>query len=478
MRVTILTAAFVKTAVLFTACALTVPVHAQEPAARTAVSRLEKNIPSLIHDNYIPALSAAYIRNGKPFWHAHFGTSHAADKTPVTDSTIFEAASLTKVITAYAALQLVDAGRLHLDTPLYTYLGNNYDLGDSEPRIKGITARRVLSHSAGFPNWRNRGDSLLPVNFEPGARFGYSGEGFVFLAKVMEKITGMPFEQLMQQSVFTPLGMTHSSMVFHTAQRPRYVTRHNWLGIPSWLADYPNPNAAASLRTTAVDYATFLGAVLNGTGLSASSRQQLFAPQVKVDTAKPQLAWGLGIGLEITPKGRYCWHWGDQGDSKALFVADIDTRNGLVYFTNSANGLAIAPEMTGMALGNGPRDILAYVRYAEFDPAAVQLVNAIRSKGPAAAMEAYRSGRKHNLSEDVMNNMGYLFLREKKYAEAIAVFTQNTQDYPASYNVWDSLAEALMENGDKAPAIRYYEKSLVLNPDNKNAVDQLKKLRP
>lgn len=477
MRVSNLPAAIVKTVLLFATCALTVSVHAQEPAARTAVSRLEKNIPSLIRDNYIPALSAAYIREGKPVWHAHFGTAQATDKTPVTDSTIFEAASLSKVATAYAALRLVDAGRLHLDTPLYAYLGNNYEIGD-DPRIKGITARRVLSHSAGFPNWRNRGDSLLPVNFDPGSRFGYSGEGFVFLAKVMEKITGMPLEQLLQQSVFVPLGMTHSSMVFHPAQRQLYATRHSWLGKPSWLADYPNANAAASLRTTAMDYATFLAAVLNGTGLSESSRRQMFASQVKVDTAKPQLAWGLGIGLEITPKGRYCWHWGDQGDAKALFVADIDTRNGLVYFTNSANGLAIAPEMTGLALGNGPRDILAYVKYAEFDPAAVQLVDAIRSKGAAAALAAYLRDRQHTLSEDVMNNMGYMFLREKKYPEAIAVFTQNSKDYPASYNVWDSLAEALMENGDKAPAIQYYEKSLALNPDNKNAVDQLKKLRP
>lgn len=449
---------------------------AQQTSPRAVIDRLEKNIPVLMKDNYIPALTAAYIHKGVPVWSGNFGVMNVNTKTPVTDSTLFEAASLTKAVTAYAAMKLVDEGRLHLDTPLNVYLGNNYEIGN-DPRIGLITARRVLSHTAGFPNWRNEGDSLLPVNFDPGKRFEYSGEGFVYLARVMEKITGLPFDKLLQQMVFAPLGMPHSSMAFQPVLKHLHAYRHNWLGQVSRLPDFTNINAAASLRTTAKDYAVFLAAVLNGKDLKKASHQQMLTTQIKVDTATPHLAWGLGIGLEETPGARYCWHWGDQGDSKALFVANIDTRDAVLYFTNSANGLAIAGDMMGLALEGKQRDILAWVAYGEFDPAAVKLVEAIKSKGAAAALEDYRRERKQPIGEEVVNNIGYLFLREKNIPAALAVFTQNTEDHPASFNVWDSLAEAYMNKGDNATAVRYYEKSLVLNPQNQNATNQLKNLK-
>lgn len=452
------------------------PLYAQTPPDSTVI-QLEKNIPILMQRDLIPGLTAAYIHAGAPVWSGQFGVSNAKTGTPVTDSTLFEAASLTKVVTAYAALKLVDAGRLALDTPLNIYLGNNYDLGN-DPRASFITARRVLTHSAGFPNWRNEGDSLLPINFVPGSRFGYSGEGFVFLARVMEKITGMPFEELIDGSVFSPLKMRHSSLMYLPAFRERYAYRHNWLGEVAQLADYRNVNAAASLRTTAVDFALFLAAVLNGEGLSEVSHREMLTSQIMVDTAKmPQLAWGVGIGLEVTSGARYCWHWGDQGNSKAFFVANTGTRDAVVYFTNSANGLSVAGDMAALALGNRPHDMLAWVAYGKFDPAAVEFANAVKEDGAAAALQIYQRGRKHVIGESALNDIGYELLRGKDIRGAIAVFTQNTIDYPSSYNVWDSLAEAYMNEGNKPLAIRYYEKSLVLNPANHNAVDQLKKLR-
>jgi CubicO group peptidase (beta-lactamase class C family) len=456
---------------------LAMPAIAQRPSSHTAVGQLEKNIPALMRVNYIPGLSVAYIRNGQSVWTHNFGVANAETGTKVNDSTRFEAASLSKVVTAYAALRLVDQGLLNLDVPLNGYLGNNYEIGN-DPRVDKVTARRVLTHSAGFPNWRNRGDSLLPIRFEPGERFSYSGEGFVYLAKVMEKLTGKSFEQIVRDEVFAPLGMRHSSMVFDSTRRALYAPRHNWLGQPGQVADYRHANAAASLRTTAADYGAFLAAVLNGKGLQPSLRQQMLAPQIKVDTAKtPHLAWGLGIGLEVDPAGRYCWHWGDQGDAKALFAANIDTRDAVVYFTNSANGLAIADDMMELAFGKGQHDILAFVKYGEFEPAAANLVKAVQQQGAKAALAAYKRQRTQPLSEDMLNNIGYHFLREKKLPEAIAVFTQNTEDYPQSGNVWDSLAEAYMNSGDNAAAIRYYEKSLALDPKNDNAAGYLKKLK-
>lgn len=438
--------------------------------------QLKQAIPQLMERDRIPGMSIAWISKGAIAWTGNYGTAHAGQNNAVTDSTLFEAASLSKAVTAYAALKLVEIGSLDLDKPLNSYLGNNYDAGIDQ-RINQITARMVLSHSAGFPNWRNNSDTILPILFTPGERFSYSGEGFVYLARVMEKVTGMSYAEIIAKTVFAPLGMKHSSMIFLPALKDKYAWRHDWIGNATGLADYPDANAAASLRTTARDYAVFLSALLTGKGLKTEMHQDMLREQIRVDKSQPTLAWGLGVGLEVNKKKKYGWHWGDQGDAKAFFMADTKTGNALVYFTNSANGLSVAPDLVAIAFGKGEHDILKFVAYGKFDPVAVRLYENIQRSGVATALETYNRERVGPISEEMLNNMGYNLLREKKKDEAILLFLQNTKDYPNSANVWDSLAEGYMENGNRELAIRYYEKSLELNPQNSNAKEQLKKLR-
>lgn len=445
-----------------------------------AITGLERDIPPLMKVADIPGLSAALIYNGKIVWRHHFGVSNAETRTPVTDETIFEAASLSKVVTAYAALKLVDEGKLNLDTPLNKYLGNNYEVGN-DPRIHQITARRVLSHSAGFPNWRPQGDSILPINFTPGEKFSYSGEGFVYLAKVIEHITHTNFEAYIKRTVFTPLGMKQSSFVWQDNYDQFAIYRHDWLGNKSFRFEGKGYNAAASLHTTARDYATFMIALINGTGLKKKTWQQMFAPQIQVDAQKNRdVAWGLGVGLETTQEGKVFWHWGDQGDSKCFMAANPARKTGIVYFTNSSNGLSILKEMLTDAIG-GEHPAIAWLDYPRYNPAAKALVQDILNKGATVALKDYTVNRSQhpdqNIGEGSVNSIGYLLLRMKKVEEAIAVFTQNTVDFPQSGNVWDSLAEAYMINGNKELAIKYYEQAVQLDPGNSNAVEQIKKLR-
>ena len=162
-----------------------------------------------------------------------FGAANAEEKNPVTDETIFEAASLSKIVTAYAALKLVDEGKLDLDRPLNQYLGNNYDVPNDQ-RINLITARHVLSHSSGFPNWRPQDSTNLPILFKPGEKFSYSGEGFVYLSKVMEKITSVKFDEYIKKTVFDPLQMKQSSFIWLDSYKTLHVYRHNWLGEKSF----------------------------------------------------------------------------------------------------------------------------------------------------------------------------------------------------------------------------------------------------
>ncbi|HET6255322.1 MAG TPA: serine hydrolase [Puia sp.] len=465
--------------------------RAQQPAmppAKEAIHKLETDIPVLLEKSDVPGMSIALIRDGRLVWSKGFGVSNAVTKKPVTTHTIFEAASLSKPVFAYAVLRLVDEGKLNLDTPLNKYLGNNYDVVGDE-RINLITARHVLSHTSGFPNWRdNDRTKTLLIHFNPGEKWSYSGEGMVYLSKVVEKITGMRFEAFMQKYALQPLGMTASSYIWRNRFDSLKAYRHDELGALSGR-NQPNDgkedtlhddgNAAASLQTTPEDYAKFIVAVLNGTGLKKATWQQMLTPQVRVNPKYPPIAWGLGVGLETMPEGTYFWHWGDNGDAKAYVTAFLPNKSAVVYFADGSNGLAFTREVLDDAIG-GEHPALAHLSYDRYNSPSRLLTKAILTKGVADAMKDYREQRARtgdSITEGSMNQLGYLLIRLKKLDAAIAVFTQNTEDHPGSWNVWDSLAEAYMDKGDKDQAVKYYEKSLQLNPDNTNGANQLKKLK-
>src|SRR5215471_4940680 len=179
----------------------------KKPDKATLV-RLDKWLPDRMAKGVVPGLSIALFRDRRRYWVHSFGVRDAKSGQPVTEETIFEAASLSKPVFAYGVLKLVDRGKLDLDIPLSRYMPQLYVEGDR--RIDKITARIVLSHRTGFPNWRGAGHPL-EIYFTPGERFSYSGEGFVYLQKVVEAITGKPLNEYMSEAVFRPLGMASSS---------------------------------------------------------------------------------------------------------------------------------------------------------------------------------------------------------------------------------------------------------------------------
>ena len=167
---------------------------------------LEEDLPGLLEQANIPGLSIAVIRNGELFWSGAFGVKSLETNEPVDTQTIFEAASLSKPVFAYAVLRLAERGEFDLDTPLADHLP--YERLEHEARYRQITARIVMSHSTGLPNW---GGDRLDLNFDPGTAFNYSGEGFVYLQKTIEHLTGLTLDEVARREVFEPLGMTRSS---------------------------------------------------------------------------------------------------------------------------------------------------------------------------------------------------------------------------------------------------------------------------
>ena len=314
--------------------------------------KLDRLVAELMSAAELPGLSLAIVENEKIVYQKATGFRNMSLQSPIDAETVFEAASLTKPVFAYAVCRLVDEGKFDLDRPLETYW--SYPAISKATEKDKITARMILTHSAGFPNWRRpRNAEQLPVNFPPGDRFSYSGEGFVYLSRVLEKITGQTTQVWISKMVFEPLQMNNSSVVWNEIIAADAAAPHNKDGKTTPKYEPERANAAASLHTTAEDYAKFMIALLTGKGLHEDTWKMMVSTQQGVDPAcsqckKPnsdpsfkEVSWGLGIGLERNTKEEYFWHWGDNGNFKSYVCASLTTGKGIVYFSNSFHGLAI-----------------------------------------------------------------------------------------------------------------------------------------
>jgi len=337
------------------------------------LAKLWADVPHWLELACVPGAVVTIVENGRVAGIHPFGVRRAGEAAAVDSETIFEAASLSKPVFASAVLRLVAGKALDLDRPLEQILPLA-----SDPRAKLITARHLLSHSSGLQNWRNSRDDKLEFAFPPGEKFSYSGEGYFYLQRVVEKITATPFARYMRETVLEPLGMTRSSYLWR--EDPASAAPHAYRGQPmgqskattgrqmaeialewkkpveSWfyedveramprlnrpaLPNYMQPNAASTLMTTATDYAKFL--------LHAFSLDAMRQPQTRVNS---DLSWGLGCGLEMAAGRQWFWHWGDNPGFKNFFIADAKARSGILIFTNGDGGAKLYQRIVRNALG-------------------------------------------------------------------------------------------------------------------------------
>jgi CubicO group peptidase (beta-lactamase class C family) len=203
-------------------------VPASEPPLRTSepvgdiVADLEEFIPTYMDQEGIPGVAVALIRDDEVAWADGFGVANTITGEPVTADTVFEVASISKVVTAYTALRLVEQGLLSLDEPVVTYLSEPW-LPPSEYREQ-ITLRHLASHSSGLS------DRQLPLDrsivFRPGSDFLYSGVGALYIQEVIEQVTGQPLDEVANALVLDPLGMTSSGFVNSVEMMPRMANGH------------------------------------------------------------------------------------------------------------------------------------------------------------------------------------------------------------------------------------------------------------
>lgn len=460
-----------KTSLVLCYCLLSVLMLAQRPAPLriSKAEKIDQAIPEIMASADIPGLSIAIIQGDEIVYHRAFGYRSVDTREPVTDATIFSAASLSKALFAYGLMRWVEAGRFDLDKPLYEYFP--YADLEHDARYKQLTARHVLGHTTGLPNWR-QGEQL---NFlrDPGQEFGYSGEGFVYLMKTVEHLSGKAIDDFMKEQVFEPLGMNRSSYVWQTAFDSDYAIPHNQFGRTQAVYKSDMGNAAYSLQTTALDYSRFIRAMFNQKGLQAASIDKMLTPQVNVEKADTDVQWGLGIGLQHNPEGKAFWHWGDNGSFKAFFIAFPEQQIGLVYFANSANALGVAHDLLSSCLGS----TYPAVNWIDYEgpkaPARLLLKKILAPESTIADWPFMDKNGQHqdtlHISQASMNRLGYNLLNLNRVEAALRVFRMNSVAYPQSANMHDSYGEALLRNGQLEAAANAYARAAEIDTSNTTA---------
>lgn len=445
---------------------------------KAVVSGLESGIPDLMKKARIPGLQAALVRNGKVVWQKGFGVKNAASNTPVTEETIFEAASLTKPFFAYAVMMMVDEGLIDLDKPLYTFftreeiekgLGHSLDAeGFKREWFEKITSRHILSHSGGLPHGE-RGE-VFPIFFEPGTKWKYSADGYQLLQLAVEKLKGEKLDKIMQKYVLDPLGMEKSCMVWRDAYEDTMANGHNVFSTPQGFRKRKEAIAAASLYTTAGEYARFVCAVINGERLKSETSKEMLTSFIDMNEDK-SLGWSLGFGLQNDSNGKSFWQWGDYGIFRNYIIAYPKQKTAVVYLTNSFNGLSVCSELVGRSIG-GQALGNTFLNYRTYDSPFYTLLFGVKEGGPEAARSLLPELRKKHSEElpwETIGNVASLFRDENMLPEAVSIFEfifkENSNSSRAAYE----LARSYLLNGDLEKAKTHYLKAKEAEEDK---VDQ------
>jgi CubicO group peptidase (beta-lactamase class C family) len=339
------------------------PIFERLDRSHISTAEIEQTVTRLMREARVTGLSLSILNDNKVVYIKSFGFRNKEEYKPLTENSVMYGASFTKAIFAYMVMQLVAEGILDLDKPIYQYLQKplpeyeKYKDLASDERYKLITIRMLLSHTAGFPNFRwINSDGKLDIKFTPGLKYAYSGEGINLAQFVIEAITKKDVGEMMQERIFKPFGMNRTSMTWEERFKDDLAIGYDEKEQPLGHKQRTSARAAGSMDTTISDYARFMEAVMQGKGLTKRMKEVMLTPQVQIHSKTQfptmlsetteenraiKLAYGLGWGLFQTPYGRAYFKEGHDDGWENHAVAFPDRKIAIILMTNSSNGDSI-----------------------------------------------------------------------------------------------------------------------------------------
>jgi CubicO group peptidase (beta-lactamase class C family) len=426
--------------------------------------------------------SALVSENGKVIFKKGYGSANMEWNIPTQPDTKFRLGSISKQFTAFLIIKLAEEGKLKLDVPISTYLPDY-------PKANGdkITIHHLLTHTSGTPNYTSAPNffkeksrnpytpeefvktfSSLPLEFTPGEKFNYSNSGYFLLGYIIEKISGKTYEQYLQEVILTPLKMTntgydHSDIILKN--RAAGYEKQGRKIVNSAYLDMSIPYAAGSLYSTVEDLYLWDQALYTNKLLSQKSMDLLFKPYISTGGDD---SYGYGWFLEEVPNGdkaklKIIEHGGGINGFNTI-ISRVPADKNLVVLLNNTGGTILGE------MNEGIRAILYNQPFNEPKKSmALELLDVYSENGAIAGTELYKKLKKdpiYGIKEADINRVGYVLLQNGKKKEAIEAFKINVENFPKSGNVYDSLGEAYLADGDKNLAIVNYTKSVELDPKN------------
>lgn len=473
-------------------------VSAQEVTQPDSIDVFLQNKMQRLH---IPALQVAVVRDGKIVKSKTYGIANLENSISATDKTIFSVNSITKAFTGVAVMQLAEEGKLEITAPLSRYL-------DSLPeKWRSITLQQVLTHISGLPDMLDAEEQvlghndeaeamqkvkLLPMEFNPGERFQYNQTGYVLLGQIITKLSGMHFTKFIEERQFKPAGMqltrfgdsydvvpNYAGAYTMTRQMGDSFVRNNTPGI-GYMQFPVFFRTAAGIQSTATDMANWIIALKTGRLLKQQKSIDAMWSPALLNNGKiggfNKLTNGYALGWPTVTRKDHPAVGPVGGARSALFVYLKDDLS-IVVLTNLMGGNPdrfideiagfYIPEMheaNGFGLSENVMKLRAGLLKQNFLNAD-KVVAGLKKADPSFALD-----------EQEVNAWGYQLLGQKKPAEALSVFKLNASQFPQSANAYDSLGEVQELNGNKKEALASYQRSLALNPKNKNAAGRIAEL--
>ncbi|MDQ6799941.1 MAG: serine hydrolase [Acidobacteriota bacterium] len=434
--------------------------------------------------------SALVAEKGSVILEKGYGLANIEWQIPNTPDTKFRIGSITKQFTSMVIMQLVSEGKIKLDEKITTYLPDyRRDTGDK------VTVRHLLTHTSGIPSYtsipgffQNQsrdpyavGDfvkkyTMGDLEFEPGSKFSYDNSGYFLLGAILERVTGKSYEKNLQERIFGPLGMKDSGY-----DRSNTVLSHRASGYVLTPAGYENapyldmtiPFAAGSLYSTVADLYTWDRALYADKLLAPELKKAVFTPNL----SEYAFGWAVHkLKLDNNSEVDTISHDGGINGFNSTIVRFPGMQDLIVLLDNTSRGDRIDDLARGIA------DILHDVEAPQPRISLIdELMKTLSSGNGKQAVARYRELKakapaQYDFREPELNRLGYLLLQQGRVTDAIDIFALNVDEYPATWNVYDSLGEAYAAHGDRDLAIKNYKKSIELNPKNTNGVDALKRL--
>lgn len=429
------------------------------------VKELNQKINKILDETDIPGLSFAIFDEGEIVFYNAYGyreyeisdNGDLIGKGKVDENTVFEACSLSKSFLVFAVHRLVDKGIFDLDKPLYEYMP--YPKLTHDNRYEKITARMVLAHFSGIENWQFYNDSdVLEIISDPDTAFNYSGEGYIYLSKVIEKILGQDIETYMEDLVYEPLNLKRTFTTFSsdTSMPDDYSVGHNAFKEPFPKIKNTEPEVASMISTTAKDYATLLFSIFSDKFLSKNRVDDLIRNGKKLGEDS---FYGPGFQIHHTDyNDTVVYQRGDNDGFKAFGFYSVKNNSGYAMFANGELGDKIQKILDDITLNHG-----LFGDNHQYPDPSFEILNIYNEHGYSEALSKFRklifNSEEQELSKENIERIIDIFMyKDPKFVEKIAILYQEKK--PSSLRPLFYLGKAKMEDGRYNEAILVFEKAI------------------